>query len=128
MATTQYYTATSIDGFIADHDNSLSWLFEVPSGDDDDGHEDRFSRFFADVGAMAMGATTYAWVVDHDDLLERPEKWREYADTPCWVFLASRAPGDRGGRPPVRSGRCGAGPPGDGRSRPRTEPLDRRRR
>lgn len=87
MATTQYYTTTSIDGFIADHDNSLSWLFEVPAGDDDVGQEDRFNRFFPEVGAMAMGATTYAWVVDHDDLLEHPEKWREYyADTPCLVF------------------------------------------
>jgi dihydrofolate reductase len=87
MGTTQYYTATSIDGFIADEENSLSWLFEVPAGDDDIGHEDRFARFFADVGAMAMGATTYEWVVDHDQLLEHPEKWRGYyTDTPCWVF------------------------------------------
>jgi dihydrofolate reductase len=93
MATTQYYTATSIDGFIADQDNSLSWLFEVPADDDDVGHEDRFNRFFADVGAMAMGATTYAWVVDHDVLLEHPEKWREYyADTPCWVFSHHELP------------------------------------
>ena len=27
---TQYYTATSIDGFIADADNSLEWLFAIP--------------------------------------------------------------------------------------------------
>ena len=27
---TQYYTATSIDGFIADADNSLDWLFPIP--------------------------------------------------------------------------------------------------
>ena len=32
MTKTQYYTATSIDGFIADQDNSLDWLFEVPEG------------------------------------------------------------------------------------------------
>jgi hypothetical protein len=45
MGMTQYYTATSIDGFIADEHNSLGWLFEVPAGDDDVGHEDRFARF-----------------------------------------------------------------------------------
>ena len=27
MSLTQYYTATTLDGFIADPDNSLDWLF-----------------------------------------------------------------------------------------------------
>ena len=27
MSLTQYYTATTLDGFIADPDNSLEWLF-----------------------------------------------------------------------------------------------------
>jgi dihydrofolate reductase len=81
---TQYYTATSIDGFIADAENSLDWLFEAAEGE---GHEDRFARFFAKVGAMAMGATTYEWVVAHEDLLVHPERWTgSYGDTPCWVF------------------------------------------
>ena len=34
MAKTQYYTATSVDGYIADADNSLDWLFEADSGRD----------------------------------------------------------------------------------------------
>ena len=87
MGTTQYYTATSIDGFIADEHNSLEWLFQVPAGDDDVGHEDRFARFLSDVGAIAMGSTTYEWILEYDQLLEHPEKWRGYyGDTPCWVF------------------------------------------
>jgi dihydrofolate reductase len=86
MAKTQYYTATSIDGFIADEDNSLDWLFEVASTDPDE-KEDRFAGFFAEVGAMAMGSTTYEWVLDHERLLDDPERWRDfYGDTPCWVF------------------------------------------
>jgi dihydrofolate reductase len=52
---TQYYTATSLDGYIADEHNSLDWLFAV---DRTEGDDDSFTRFFADVGAMAMGATT----------------------------------------------------------------------
>lgn len=88
MTKTQYYTATSADGFIADEANSLDWLFEV-----DRSGPDRFTQFFAGVGAMCMGATTYQWVLDHDRLLEQPEKWRGYyGDTPCWVFTHGQLP------------------------------------
>jgi dihydrofolate reductase len=81
---TQYYTATTLDGYIADENHSLDWLFEVER--DPDG-ESSFAGFFAEVGAMAMGASTYEWVLAHDRLLENPEKWRGYyGDVPCWVF------------------------------------------
>ena len=85
MAKTQYYTATSMDGFIADQRNSLDWLFEV---DRDKGEAGRtFAGFFAEVGAMAMGATTYEWVLAHERVLDDPGKWRGfYGDIPCWVF------------------------------------------
>ncbi len=97
MGTTIFYTATSIDGFIADEHDSLDWLFQVPADDDDEGHEDRFARFFRDVGAMAMGSTTYEWVLGHDQLLEHPEKWRAYyGDTPCWVFSHRELPAIHG--------------------------------
>ena len=80
MAKTQYYTATSLDGFIADEHNSLDWLFEV---DRAEGGDHSFAGFFAEVGAMAMGATTYEWVLDHDQLLDHPEKWHAYyGETP----------------------------------------------
>ena len=36
---------------------------------------------------MALGATTYEWVLDHERLLEQPQKWKEfYGEVPCWVF------------------------------------------
>jgi dihydrofolate reductase len=34
-----------------------------------------------------MGATTYEWALEHEKLLDRPDRWREfYGDVPCWVF------------------------------------------
>jgi dihydrofolate reductase len=89
MPKTQYYTATTIDGFIADSDNSLSWLFEA----EDDINRSPFPTFFAGVGAFAMGATTYEWVLEHDSLLENPAKWQEYyGSVPCWVFTHRELP------------------------------------
>ncbi len=86
MAKTQYYTATSIDGFIADENNSLDWLFEADSGGND-----AFKPFFEQVGAFAMGRTTYDWVLAHDQLLEQPLKWADYyGDVPAWVFSNHR--------------------------------------
>ena len=84
MTITEYYTATSIDGFIADGRNSLDWLF--PFGEAEV-RDRRWADFFGRVGAMAMGANTYRWVLDHDDLLSNPERWHGYyGNVPCWVF------------------------------------------
>ncbi|HEX5938193.1 MAG TPA: dihydrofolate reductase family protein [Actinomycetota bacterium] len=91
MGSTRYYTATSIDGYIADEHNSLDWLFQVPAEDDAEGQDTRFARFFADIGAMAMGSTTYEWILGHEGLLEHPERWH-YGDTPCWVFSHRELP------------------------------------
>ena len=87
MTKTQFYTATSIDGFIADQDNSLDWLFSVGEGRADETGSNPFSAFFADVGAFAMGATTYQWALQHDGLLDQPLKWADYyGEVPAWVF------------------------------------------
>jgi dihydrofolate reductase len=88
MPTTQYYTATTVDGFIADEHNSLDWLFEA-----DQGGDESFASFFTGIGAFAMGATTYEWILDHEGLLENPGKWSEYyADVPAWVFTHRELP------------------------------------
>jgi dihydrofolate reductase len=54
-----YYTATTLDGYIADPDDSLDWLFVQDI--DDDGPMN-YGAFIATIGAIAMGATTYEWV------------------------------------------------------------------
>ncbi len=50
MSLTQYYTATTLDGFIADPDNSLDWLFTRQR--EDDGPLN-YGEFIAGVGAMS---------------------------------------------------------------------------
>jgi dihydrofolate reductase len=85
---TQYYTATSIDGFIADADNSLEWLFQVEG--DAEGMDQEYPRFMADVGAMAMGSTTYEWIANYTGFLDDPSKW-EYT-IPTWVFSSRELP------------------------------------
>jgi dihydrofolate reductase len=72
---TVYYTATSLDGFIATVDHSLDWLL---SRENDPAGPMGYDGFIAGVGAVAMGATTYRWVREHD-----PE-WMP--ERPTWVF------------------------------------------
>jgi dihydrofolate reductase len=90
----QYFTATTLDGFIADEDNSLDWLFVVERDEDDAS----WDEFIGGVGALVMGATTYEWVLGHHpEMLEGPEKWREfYDDRPCWVFTHRDLPAPPG--------------------------------
>ncbi len=83
MALTQYYTATTLDGFIADPDNSLEWLFTRQQ--DREGPLN-YNGFFAGVGALAMGSTTYEWILDHEFSGKDPSEWRWPYDIPCWVF------------------------------------------
>ncbi|MBB2892590.1 dihydrofolate reductase family protein [Flexivirga oryzae] len=83
MADFTYLTACSIDGYIADADNSLQWLFDVPAVESDSTIPD----FIDSVGVLAMGATTYSWVLEHEAVLEHPEKWHGwYGDRPTFVF------------------------------------------
>jgi dihydrofolate reductase len=96
MAKTQYLAAASIDGFIADRANSLEWLFQAEarsSAAASAARNERFTRFFSAVGAMTMGAATYEWVLEHEQLLDQPGKWQDYyGDVPSWVFSHRQLP------------------------------------
>ncbi len=84
---TQYYTATSLDGFIATEDDSLDWLF--PLGDV---NETSYPSFIADVGALAMGSATYEWMLRHSDNIaaQTGSTW-PYSQT-TWVFSTRLLP------------------------------------
>jgi len=83
MTRTQYYTATTLDGFIADPNDSLEWLFTR-----DQDHEGplNYRAFIADVGALAMGSTTYEWILDHEFAGKDTADWKWPYEIPCWVF------------------------------------------
>ena len=85
---TQYYAACSLDGFIADPNDSLEWLF--PLGDIAD---TSYPRFILDVGAIAMGAHTYEWILRHhvSSSADRPMPWPY--QQPAWVFTSRTLPG-----------------------------------
>lgn len=79
---TQYYTACSLDGFIAGPGHSLEWLLQFG-----DVNETSYPEFIREVGALAMGSHTYEWIVRH---AEGDGTW-PYTQ-PCWVFTSRELP------------------------------------
>jgi dihydrofolate reductase len=88
---TQYYAATSLDGFIATEDDSLDWLF--PLGEIG---QSSYPEFIAEVGALAMGATTYEWMMRNADKVtaEVGSPW-PYTQ-PTWIFTSRKLPAIEG--------------------------------
>lgn len=85
MTKLTYYTATTLDGFIADAEDSLDWLFVQD-------HDQRgllnYDDFYADIGAVVMGSTTYTWITDRNR--RTGEQWA-YA-IPAWVMTSRQLP------------------------------------
>lgn len=75
---TVYFAASSLDGYIADKNNSLDWLFQF--GEPKDNY---IGKFLDTVGAIAMGSTTYQWILDHSD-----KKWPY--QVPTFVFTSRK--------------------------------------
>jgi dihydrofolate reductase len=78
---TQYYTASSLDGFIATEDHSLEWLFALGSVT-----ETSYPAFIAEVGALAMGSGTYEWMLQHADAVAADMGSAWPYTQPAWVF------------------------------------------
>jgi dihydrofolate reductase len=76
MQLTQYYVASTIDGFIADENDRLDWLLQFGF----DAFRESYDNFLAEVGALVMGATTYEFILAQD-----PDHW-DYGDRPTWVL------------------------------------------
>jgi dihydrofolate reductase len=85
VSLTQYYTATTLDGFIADPSHSLDWLF---TRDQDHAGLLNYAEFIAGVGALAMGSSTYEWIIEHEFADKDPSDWKWPYELPCWVFTS----------------------------------------
>ena len=84
---TQYYTATSLDGFLATEEDSLEWLFPLGSLNDSS-----YPEFIAEVGALAMGSATYEWMLRNAEqvVAEVGSPW-PYSQ-PAWIFSRRQLP------------------------------------
>ena len=84
---TQYYTATSLDGFIATEDDSLDWLFQLG-----DVNETSYPSFIAEVGALAMGSSTYEWMLRNEKLVTSSAGSAWPYKQPTWIFSSRHQP------------------------------------
>jgi len=88
MPKTQYYCASTLDGYIAEVDDTLGWLLEYEGSFEGDGVEPikgSYERFYEGVGALIMGSVTYRWILGH---MGEDGEW-PYKGKPTWV-LSSR--------------------------------------
>ncbi|MCW5953730.1 MAG: dihydrofolate reductase family protein [Propionibacteriaceae bacterium] len=92
MGKVLFDTATSLNGWIADEENSLAWLFAVEGGEQPDE-----GLIPAAASVLVEGSTTYLWLLDEQDILAHPERWREFhGDRPTFVFTRRELPRPEG--------------------------------
>jgi dihydrofolate reductase len=82
MTRVRYYTATTLDGFVAAPGDSLDWLL---SRDVDPAGPMGYDGFIAGIGAIVMGGATHRWLAAHLAEAGGPDGGWPYA-VPCWVF------------------------------------------
>lgn len=84
---TQYYTASSLDGFIATEHDNLDWLDPLA-----DLHASSYPQFIAEVGALAMGSITYEWILRNADKVAAQVGSPWPYTQPTWVFTRRTLP------------------------------------
>ncbi|MBB5887404.1 dihydrofolate reductase family protein [Lactovum miscens] len=79
--TVKLYIAATLDGYIADRNESLDWLFEV-SGKGDNG----YGKFISQIDNLIMGRHTYEWMINEIQNITH-EDWPYYGKS---VYVLSR--------------------------------------
>lgn len=92
MARIIFDTATTINGFLADDEHSLAWLFAVDGGTDPDE-----TLLPADATVMVLGSHTYEWMLREWHATGRDQAWRDFAgERPAFVFTTRELPAPEG--------------------------------
>jgi dihydrofolate reductase len=82
-----YQVASSLDGFIATEDDSLAWLFSLG-----DVSASSYPDFIAKVGAIAMGSSTYRWILNNAQEVAAQTGSAWPYTCPAWVFSSRPQP------------------------------------
>jgi dihydrofolate reductase len=88
---TCYLVAASIDGYIATLDHQLDWLLALGDG------SDTLAAFIREVGAIAMGANTYRWLLAHHRDRDTGAQLPWPYSVPTWLFSHQPLPSFGGG-------------------------------
>lgn len=81
-------TACTLNGWIADEENSLEWLFAVEGGTEPDP-----GLLPQRASVLVEGSTTYEWMLDQEDMLDHPERWHQtFGPRPTFVFTTRDLP------------------------------------
>jgi len=103
VARTVYYSAASLDGYIAEADDTIEWLTTYEGTFEGAGVEPiagSYDRFYEGIGALVSGATTYEYVLGHR---RAGDDW-PYAGKPYWVLTSRDLPSPEGAGVDVRIG------------------------
>jgi dihydrofolate reductase len=89
-----YYSAATLDGYIAEADDTIGWLTGYRgtySGAGAEPMAGSYERFYDGIGSLVMGSATYEFVLAHG------REW-PYTGKPCWILTSRRLamPGDDG--------------------------------
>jgi dihydrofolate reductase len=96
VSRTQYYCASSLDGYIAETDDTLEWLMGYEGSyegeDADDSPKGGYEGFYEGIGALVSGSVTYEFILAH---MDAGSEW-PYKGKPCWVLSSRELPEPEG--------------------------------
>jgi dihydrofolate reductase len=95
LSRSQYYVASSLDGYIAESDDTLEWLLKYEGSFEGEGVEPvagGYERYYEGVGALVMGSRTYEFILGE---LAEGGDW-PYKGKAAWVLSSRDLPEPEG--------------------------------